>query len=109
MSDASPLMEVERDGGVGIVRMVNIRRKLPPMRSSTRCDWRKRMTWPNGPAGVIGPAKLIMARGFETGRDEMFLYEGLGQAFAMSSTEFKERLDALVEKRPADFKDKRNL
>lgn len=63
----------------------------------------------DGPAGVIGLAKLIMARSFETGLDEMFLYEGLGQALAMSSTEFKEGLDALVEKRAADFKDKRNL
>ena len=63
----------------------------------------------NGPAGVIGLAKLIMARSFETGLDEMFLYEGLGQALAMSSAEFREGLDALLEKRPAQFTDKRNL
>jgi len=63
----------------------------------------------NGPAGVIGLAKLIMARSFETGLDEMFLYEGLGQALAMSSAEFHEGLDALLEKRPARFTDKRNL
>jgi 2-(1,2-epoxy-1,2-dihydrophenyl)acetyl-CoA isomerase len=63
----------------------------------------------NGPAGVIGLAKLIMARSFETGLDEMFLYEGLGQALAMSGAEFREGLDALLEKRPARFTDKRNL
>lgn len=63
----------------------------------------------NGPAGVIGLAKLIMARSFETGLDEMFLYEGLGQALAMSSTEFREGLDSLLEKRTARFKDKKNL
>ena len=63
----------------------------------------------NGPAGVIGLAKLIMARSFETGLDEMFLYEGLGQALAMSSAEFREGLDALLEKKPARFTDKRNL
>jgi 2-(1,2-epoxy-1,2-dihydrophenyl)acetyl-CoA isomerase len=62
-----------------------------------------------GPAGVIGLAKLIMARSFETGLDEMFLYEGLGQALAMSGAEFQEGLDALLEKRPARFSDKRNL
>jgi len=62
-----------------------------------------------GPAGVIGLAKLIMARSFETGLDEMFLYEGLGQALAMSSAEFKEGLAALTEKRSARFPDQRNL
>ena len=62
----------------------------------------------NGPAEVIGLAKLIMARSFETGLDEMFLYEGLGQALAMSGAEFREGLDALLEKRAARFKDKRN-
>ena len=63
----------------------------------------------NGPAEVIGLAKLIMARSFETGLDEMFLYEGLGQALAMSGAEFREGLDALLEKRAARFTDKRNL
>lgn len=62
-----------------------------------------------GPAGVIGLAKLIMARSFETGLDEMFLYEGLGQALAMSSGEFKEGLAALLEKRAASFVGKPNL
>ena len=62
-----------------------------------------------GPAEVIGLAKLIMARSFETGLDEMFLYEGLGQALAMSGAEFREGLDALLEKRKARFTDKRNV
>ena len=63
----------------------------------------------DGPAEVIGLAKLIMARSFETGLDEMFLYEGLGQALAMSGAEFREGLDALLEKRAARFTDKRNV
>ena len=62
-----------------------------------------------GPAAVMGVAKLIMARSFETGLDEMFLYEGFGQALAMSSGEFKEGLSSMLEKRPAKFSDKRNL
>lgn len=62
----------------------------------------------NGPAAVIGLAKLIMARSYECGLDEMFLYEGMGQALAMSSGEFKEGLNALLEKRAAYFPDKRN-
>ena len=62
----------------------------------------------DGPAEVIGLAKLIMARTFETGLDEMFLYEGLGQALAISGAEFREGLDALLEKRTARFTDKRN-
>ena len=62
----------------------------------------------DGPAEVIGLAKLIMARSFESGLDEMFLYEGLGQALAMSGAEFREGLDALLAKRPARFTDKRN-
>lgn len=61
-----------------------------------------------GPAGVIGIAKLMMARSFETSLDDMFLLEGCGQVLAMSSNEFKEGLAALLEKRPADFTDKRN-
>jgi 2-(1,2-epoxy-1,2-dihydrophenyl)acetyl-CoA isomerase len=63
----------------------------------------------SGPTGVIGLTKLIMARSFETGLDEMFLYEGLGQALALSSGEFREGLDALLEKRAAKFAEKRNL
>ncbi len=63
----------------------------------------------DGPAGVIGIAKLIMGRSFESTLDDMFLLEGCGQVLSMSSAEFKEGLDALLEKRPAKFKDKRNL
>ena len=63
----------------------------------------------DGPAEVIGLAKLILARSFETGLDDMFLYESLGQALAMSGGEFREGLEALLEKRRPRFKDKRNL
>ncbi|MBI4190628.1 MAG: enoyl-CoA hydratase/isomerase family protein [Betaproteobacteria bacterium] len=60
-----------------------------------------------GPTQVIGLAKLLMARSFETDVDDMFLLEGLGQSLAMSGEEFREGLNALLEKRPASFARKR--
>lgn len=57
----------------------------------------------SGPAEVIGLAKMLMARSFESSLEEMFTYEGLGQALAMSSAEFKEGFGAAMEKREADF------
>lgn len=57
----------------------------------------------NGPAEVMGLARLVMARSFESSLDEMFLYEGLGQALSMTGPEFREGLDALLEKRKPDF------
>ena len=56
-----------------------------------------------GPATVIGLSKMIMARSFETGLNEMFLFESFGQSLAMSSGEFHEGLSALLEKRRPDF------
>jgi 2-(1,2-epoxy-1,2-dihydrophenyl)acetyl-CoA isomerase len=56
-----------------------------------------------GPAEVMGLAKTLMARSYETSLTEMFTYEGLGQALAMSSVEFQEGLQAALERRPADF------
>jgi 2-(1,2-epoxy-1,2-dihydrophenyl)acetyl-CoA isomerase len=56
-----------------------------------------------GPATVIGLSKMIMARSFETGLNEMFLFESFGQSLAMSSGEFHEGLAALMEKRRPDF------
>jgi 2-(1,2-epoxy-1,2-dihydrophenyl)acetyl-CoA isomerase len=57
----------------------------------------------DGPSEVMGLAKQLMARTFETSLHDMFAFEGLGQALAMSSDEFKEGLKAAVEKRSADF------
>ncbi len=57
----------------------------------------------NGPAEVMGLAKTIMARSFETSLADMLTFEGLGQALAMSNPEFREGLNAALEKRPADF------
>jgi 2-(1,2-epoxy-1,2-dihydrophenyl)acetyl-CoA isomerase len=51
----------------------------------------------------MGLAKSLMARSYETSLHEMFAYEGLGQALAMSSAEFREGLSAALERRPADF------
>lgn len=56
-----------------------------------------------GPAEVMGLAKTLMARSFETSLTEMFAFEGFGQALAMSSAEFREGLDAALEGRKPDF------
>ena len=56
-----------------------------------------------GPAEVMGLAKTLMARSFETSLTDMFAFEGFGQVLAMSNPEFREGLNAAVEKRPADF------
>jgi 2-(1,2-epoxy-1,2-dihydrophenyl)acetyl-CoA isomerase len=56
-----------------------------------------------GPAEVMGLAKTLMARSFETTLVAMFAFEGLGQALAMSNPEFREGLGAMIEGRRADF------
>lgn len=56
-----------------------------------------------GPAEVMGLAKTLMARSFETSLTDMFAFEGFGQVLAMSSPEFREGLDAALEGRKADF------
>jgi len=56
-----------------------------------------------GPAEVMGLAKTLMARSFETSLADMFAFEGLGQALAMSNPEFREGLSAALERRRADF------
>jgi 2-(1,2-epoxy-1,2-dihydrophenyl)acetyl-CoA isomerase len=56
-----------------------------------------------GPAEVMGLAKSLMSRSFETSLQEMVAYEGLGQALAMSHPEFREGLHAALEGRQADF------
>ncbi|VWB18362.1 enoyl-CoA hydratase [Burkholderia lata] len=56
-----------------------------------------------GPAEVMGLAKTLIARSFETSLHDMFAFEGLGQALAMSSPEFREGLDAALEGRRPDF------
>lgn len=56
-----------------------------------------------GPAEVIGLAKTLMARSFETSLHDMFAFEGFGQVLAMSNPEFREGLAAVIEKRKADF------
>jgi 2-(1,2-epoxy-1,2-dihydrophenyl)acetyl-CoA isomerase len=57
----------------------------------------------SGPAEVMGLAKMLMARSFEHSLEQMFTYEGLGQALAMSSAEFGEGFHAALEKRSPDF------
>jgi 2-(1,2-epoxy-1,2-dihydrophenyl)acetyl-CoA isomerase len=56
-----------------------------------------------GPAEVMGLAKTLMARSFETSLADMFAFEGFGQVLAMSNPEFREGLDAALEGRRADF------
>lgn len=57
----------------------------------------------DGPAEVMGLAKTLMARSFETSLHDMMSFEGFGQALAMSNPEFREGLNALIDRRPADF------
>ena len=56
-----------------------------------------------GPAEVMGLAKQILLKAFETSADEMMALEGYGQVLAMSSAEFREGLSALIEKRKPDY------
>jgi 2-(1,2-epoxy-1,2-dihydrophenyl)acetyl-CoA isomerase len=56
-----------------------------------------------GPAEVMGLAKTLMARSFETTLVDMFAFEGFGQVLAMSSPEFREGLSAALQGRRADF------
>lgn len=56
-----------------------------------------------GPAEVMGLAKQLMLKSFETSVSEIMEQEGLMQVLAMSSAEFKEGLAALLEKRAPDY------
>lgn len=56
-----------------------------------------------GPAEVMGLAKSLMARSFETSLMDMMAFEGLGQALAMANPEFHEGLTAALDNRRADF------
>lgn len=57
----------------------------------------------SGPAEVMGLAKQLLARSYETSLSDMFRFEGFGQAMAMSNAEFKEGLSALIDRRSPDF------
>jgi 2-(1,2-epoxy-1,2-dihydrophenyl)acetyl-CoA isomerase len=56
-----------------------------------------------GPAQVMGLAKTVLLKSFESSLDEMMGYENLAQVLAQSSSEFSEGLTALKERRPAQF------
>jgi 2-(1,2-epoxy-1,2-dihydrophenyl)acetyl-CoA isomerase len=56
-----------------------------------------------GPAEVMGLAKTLMLRSFETTLADMAAYEGFGQVLAQSSAEFREGVAAVVERRRPDF------
>ncbi|PWL16465.1 enoyl-CoA hydratase [Falsochrobactrum shanghaiense] len=56
-----------------------------------------------GPAQVMGLAKTILLKSFESSLDEMMGYENLAQVLAQSGPEFNEGLNALKEKRRAEF------
>lgn len=56
----------------------------------------------SGPAEVMGLAKQLLLKSFESSVDELMAYEGFGQVLAMSSVEFQEGLQALIEKRTSD-------
>lgn len=56
-----------------------------------------------GPAEVMGLAKTIMLKSFESSLTEMMDYEDYAQVLAQSGPEFDEGLAALVEKRRPDY------
>lgn len=56
-----------------------------------------------GPAEVMGLAKTIMLKSFESSLSEMMDYEDYVQVLAQSGPEFGEGLGALVEKRTPDY------
>ncbi len=56
-----------------------------------------------GPAEVMGLAKTIMLKSFESSLAEMMDYEDMAQVMAQSGPEFAEGLSALKEKRKADY------
>lgn len=56
-----------------------------------------------GPAEVMGLAKTLLARSFESSLADMLAFEGLGQALAMSGPEFREGLAAVMDRRKPDF------
>lgn len=56
-----------------------------------------------GPTDAMGLAKSLLARSFETSMLDMFAYEGLGQALAMASPEYREGLEALIARRKPNF------
>ncbi|HSW19597.1 MAG TPA: enoyl-CoA hydratase-related protein [Ramlibacter sp.] len=56
-----------------------------------------------GPAEVMGLAKSLMARSFETSLTDMFAFEGFGAVLAMSNPEFREGVAATIAKRQPDF------
>ncbi len=56
-----------------------------------------------GPAEVMGLAKTVMLKSFESSLAEMMDYEDYAQVLAQSGPEFAEGLSALVEKRKPDY------
>ena len=56
-----------------------------------------------GPAEVMGLAKQLLLKSFESSIGEIMEQEGLMQVLAMSSAEFQEGLAALLEKRAPDY------
>lgn len=56
-----------------------------------------------GPSEIMGLAKQVLLRSFESSLDDVMLYEDLAQALAMSGAEFKEGLEALIARRKPQF------
>jgi 2-(1,2-epoxy-1,2-dihydrophenyl)acetyl-CoA isomerase len=56
-----------------------------------------------GPVRAMGLAKQIMGRSFESDLEGMFMYESLGQSLAMSNDEFREGVNAFLERRKPGF------
>jgi 2-(1,2-epoxy-1,2-dihydrophenyl)acetyl-CoA isomerase len=62
-------------------------------------------SYAEGPAQIMGLAKTMLLKSFESSLEDMMANENLAQVLAQSSSEFREGLAALKEKRPARFSD----
>lgn len=60
-------------------------------------------TLAKGPIEVMGLAKWLMGRTFESSIDDMMAFENLGQSLAFTSQSFQAGLNALMNKEKADF------
>ncbi len=56
-----------------------------------------------GPVRAMALAKKVMGRSFETDLEGMFMYEGMAQSLAMSNSEFREGVNAFLERRKPTF------
>jgi 2-(1,2-epoxy-1,2-dihydrophenyl)acetyl-CoA isomerase len=90
-------MTAEQAAALGIVA------KVVPAEMLDEHGLRLAHSLADGPSEIVGLTKSLLMRSFETDISEMFAFEGLGQALAMSNPEFREGLAAILQRRAPDF------